>query len=82
MSEMTFAEMNDLCNELIIEEKVEAVWTGDKEGLFVNPEFVPYYKVVYASKKKLSESSQKAYNRLKSGKKITARKTAYCEKCL
>ncbi|MEO2179876.1 MAG: helicase-related protein, partial [Candidatus Poseidoniia archaeon] len=60
MSDMAATEMQELCHEMIKEKIVESVWTGDKDNLFVVPELVPYYQVIYAIDEKLSKEAENA----------------------
>ena len=70
MSDMAATEMQELCHEMIEEKVVESVWTGDKDNLFVVPELVPYYQVIYAIDEKLSKEAENAYLKLNGVKDI------------
>ena len=70
MSDMAATEMQELCHEMIEGKVVESVWTGDKDNLFVVPELVPYYQVIYAIDDKLSKEAEKAYLKLNGVKDI------------
>ncbi len=74
MSDMAATEMQELCHEMIKEKIVESVWTGDKDNLFVVPELVPYYQVIYAIDKKLSKEAENAYLKLNGVKDIKPKK--------
>ncbi len=74
MSDMAATEMQELCHEMIEEKIVESVWTGDKDNLFVVPELVPYYQVIYAIDKKLSKEAENAYLKLNGVKDIKPKK--------
>ena len=74
MSDMAATEMQELCHNMIEEKIVESVWTGGKYDLFVTPELVPYYQVVYAIDEKLSKEAEKAYKKLKGVKEIKPKK--------
>ena len=74
MSDMAATEMQELCHEMIEEKIVESVWTGDKDNLFVVPELVPYYQVIYAIDEKLSKEAENAYLKLNGVKDIKPKK--------
>ena len=74
MSDMSTTEMQGLCHEIIDEKIVESVWTGEKDPLYVTPELIPYYKIIYGSEDNLSKEAEKVYNKLKRKKKIKSKK--------
>jgi ATP-dependent Lhr-like helicase len=74
MSDISAIEMRELCHEMIEEKIVESVWTGDKDNLFVVPELVPHYQVIYATDEKLSKEAENTYRKLKGIKEIKSKK--------
>ena len=74
MSDMAVTEMQELCHEMIAEKIVESVWTGEKDDLFVVPELVPYYQIIYATDEKLSKEAENAYKKLNGIKEIKPKK--------